>query len=563
MSILRLITFIVILNFVAAMTWVVSSPRLQAENRSFDGTGNNVANPQWGSAGTNFGRMAPVAYVDQISVPDVGGRPNPRSVSVELFQQQASRPNSRQLSGYVYAFGQLLSHDMQHTISGQELVGFTIPSNDDMFFPGQTFPLTRSLFDTATGTDVANPREQINFTTAFIDASVVYGVDAMEASILRGGPANPGARLRTSDDINGDGQNLLPRDAFGPNTAADFVAGDSRVNDNVVLSSLQTLFMREHNRLVDEIEVEHPDWDAEQVYQRARKIVGALFQVITYQEFLPALMGPHAPSRTGVYDPDLAPTIFNEFPTVFLRIGHSMLNNSFLRIRNDGQSDPAGPIALEDAFFNPAALPDARELNLLLKGLAVEVQEETDLEMVFGMRVALLGAIDVQRARDHGLPDYNTMREAYGLPRVVSFDQITANEVVQLALERVYGDVDSIDVFVGALAEDHLPGASLGPLVAAGYNAQFIRARDGDRFWYEHDPEFSPEEIVALQNTTLADIIRRNTQVRDIQDNVFFSSIPEPVASALLLSACMIAMANRTSDRSLAARVGRTGVVRS
>ena len=274
---------------------------LFAEYRSFDGTGNNIANPQWGSVGTNFDRMAPVSYVDQISVPDIAGRPNPRSVSVELFQQQDSHPNARRLSGYVYAFGQLLSHDMQRTLSGgDELIEFRIPPNDDIFFPGQVFPLSRSVFDIETGTSPENPRQQINFTTAFIDASVVYGSDERMASILRGGPANPGAKLRTSNDINGDRQNLLPRDTFGPDPNADFVAGDNRVNDNVVLSSLHTLFMREHNRLVDERATNRPDWTAEELYQRARKIVGAQFQVITYNEFLPALMGSHAPSPIGL-----------------------------------------------------------------------------------------------------------------------------------------------------------------------------------------------------------------------------------------------------------------------
>lgn len=541
----------IICLFVAVLlAWQIPSPRLLAENRSFDGTGNNIANPEWGSAGTNFSRMAPVAYEDQISIPAIASRPNPRSVSVELFQQLETHPNARKLSGYVYAFGQLLSHDMQLTMAGDnEFVEFRIPDNDDMFFPGQTFPLTRSVFDPETGTGLDNPREQINFTTAFIDASVVYGADEMEASILRGGPANPGAKLRTSDDINGDGENLLPRDAFGPNLNADFVAGDSRANDNVVLSSLHTVFMREHNRLVDELVIEQPEWSEEQVYQRARKIVGAQFQVITYNEFLPALMGPHAPNSVGDYNPDLAPTIFNEFPAVFLRIGHSMLNNQFLRIQNDGRSDPAGPIVLEDAFFNPAALPSSRELDLLLKGLSVEIQEETDLELVFGMRVALLGAIDIQRARDHGMPDYNSMREAYGLPRVTSFDQISSIEEIQQKLELVYGDVDSIDAFVGALAEDLLPGASIGPLVAAGYFEQFTRARDGDRFWYANDAEFSTDDIEMLSQTTLADILRRNSGISKIPDNVFFSSVPEPGSTALLVCAFFSALGSRRRSR--------------
>lgn len=519
---------------IALAIYLLASPdAIQAAMiRTYDGTENNSAHPEWGSAGTNFQRVAPVAYVDQVSVPDIADRPNPRSISVTLFQQIQAHPNARKLSGYVYAFGQFLSHDMQHTQSGEdELIGFRIPADDDIFFPNQNVQLTRSLFDPLTGTGPDNPRQQVNFTTSFIDASVVYGSDEQTASILRGGPANPGAKLRTSNDINGDGENLLPRDAFGPRPNADFVAGDGRANDNVVLTSLQTLFMREHNRLVEELIHDHADWSEEDLFQRARKIVGAELQAITYKEFLPALMGPHAPESESTYDPDVNPTIINEFPTVFLRIGHSMLTDAFLRIENDGQPAPEGPILLEDAFFNPAALTTSRDLELFLKGLTFETQEETDLEMVFGIRFALLGAIDIQRARDHGLPDYNTMREAYQLSRVTSFADITPDEDVQQKLEAVYGDVDSIDPIVGALAEAHLPDASVGPLVAAVYAEQFRRLRDGDRFWYQRDPEFSPAEIALLQQTTLADILRRNTGLLDIPDNVFFSAIPEPTES--------------------------------
>src|SRR5262249_31908754 len=161
------------------------------------------------------------------------------------------------------------------------------------------------------------PRQQINFTTAFIDASPVYGSDETTASILRGGPANPGAKLRTSNDINGDSEYLLPRNAFGPAPTAPFVAGDDRVNDNIPLTGLHTGFMREHNRLVDMFSAQHAEWSSEELYQYARKTVGAELQAITFNEFLPALLGPFAPAPDGQYDPNLNPAVFNEFAAVF------------------------------------------------------------------------------------------------------------------------------------------------------------------------------------------------------------------------------------------------------
>jgi peroxidase len=514
--------------------WLANSTHVLAEDRSFDGTGNNLAHLQWGAAQTDFTRMTPVDYADKIATARLSGRPNPRSVGSALFRESTAQPNGRQLSGYVYAWGNFISHDTENTVSGTtETVAFQIPPGDDIFLPNQTVQLPRSLFDPNTGKSVANPRQQTNFTTAFLDASQVYGSDAATASILRGGPANPGAKLRTSNDINGDAENLLPRNAFGPAPSALFVAGDARVNDNIALTSLHTLFVREHNRLVDTLSAEHSTWSSEELYQRARKIVGAELQAITYNEFLPALLGPYAPASTGQYDPNVNPTILNEFPTVFMRIGHSMLTDSIKRVQNDGQPAPAGPVNLLDAFNNPALMTSSSDLDLFLKGLSVEVQEETDLKFVDGMREALLDAFDIQRARDHGLPDYNTFREAYGLPKVISYADITSDPATQQAIAAVYPNINAIDPLVGALAEDHLPGASVGPLVAAAIRLQFERLRDGDRFWYDDDTDFTPSEIVALHQLHLSDIIRRDSGIINLQSNVFFV-VPEPGPVALL-----------------------------
>jgi hypothetical protein len=202
-------------------------------------------------------------------------------------------------------------------------------------------------------------------------------------------------------------------------------------------------------------------------------------------------------------------------------------------------------------------------LELFLKGLSVEVQEETDLGLVDGMRIALLDAFDIQRARDHGLPDYNTLREAYGLPRVASFAAITSNIAAQNAMAAVYPDINTIDPLVGALAEDHLPGASVGPLVAAGYRVQFERLRDGDRFWYEHDGDFSPVEVAELRQTRLSDVIRRNTKLANLQSDVFFA-VPEPGWAAMIASLLALIMsrgrapicAGKRYRRKIAARHG-------
>lgn len=131
-----------------------------------------------------------------------------------------------------------------------------------------------------------------------------------------------------------------------------------------------------------------------------------------------------------------------------------------------------------------------------------------------------LSALNIQRGRDHGLADYNTVRVAYGLRPVTSFAQITSDVPTQQALEEAYGNVNDIDLWVGALAEDHLRVGSVGPLLSRILVDQFTRLRDGDRFWYQRD--LSARELRDVQALSLADVVRLNTTTKNLQENVFF-----------------------------------------
>src|SRR5207248_4279147 len=94
-----------------------------------------------------------------------------------------------------------------------------------------------------------------------------------------------------------------------------FAAGDVRANENIELTAMQTLFVREHNRIAAQLKAARPLWGDEQLYQQARRTVIAELQVIAYTEWLPSLLGPNAlPGYTG-YKPNVNPAIANEFPT--------------------------------------------------------------------------------------------------------------------------------------------------------------------------------------------------------------------------------------------------------
>jgi len=505
---------------------------------SYDGTGNNVANPTWGAAGTALMRLAPSEYADGVAAPAGANRPSPRVLSNALSAQSDDEINNRNLTDFVYVWGQFLDHDITLSPSGTESLPITIPTGDASFDPAgtgtKTMSFKRTIVASGTGTSTANPREQVNTVTAYIDGSQVYGSDEGRAKALR---TMSGGQLKTSAG------NLMPFNTGGLSNANDshmlpdtklFLAGDVRANENPDLASLQTVFMREHNRVAAEQQSAHPTWTDEQLYQAARQMVIAELQAITVNEFLPALLGNNSLRRYSGYKSSVNATISNEFSTTAYRFGHSLLDGELGRLNNDG-TQAAPPISLARAFFNTsvfdAALPNhAGDIDPFLKAAASGNAQEVDIRLVDEVRNFLFGApgqggldlasLNIQRGRDHGLADYNQTRVSVGLPRVTSFAQITSDTTVQEQLKQAYGSVDEIDLWVGALAEDHQPGSSVGPLTQRMLVEQFTRLRDGDRLWFQNI--FGGQQLDKLEGTRLSEVIKRNTSLTSLQPNVFF-----------------------------------------
>jgi hypothetical protein len=434
----------------------------------------------------------------------------------------------------VYAWGQFLDHDITLTDIADPTEAFpvVVPTGDPWFDPSgsgaMTIPLSRSQYDPTTGTSRSNPRQQVNSITAFIDGSQIYGVDAERAAALR---EFAGGRMKTSRG------NLFSFNTNGFENANDahlvpdnelFLAGDVRANENPELLSMQILFVREHNRVAAEAAREHPNWTDEELYQYARRIVIAELQKITYDEFLPSLLGRNAMHAYRGYRADVNPGIANEFATAAYRLGHSTLGNDIEFLDNNGE-ETREEIELRDAFFNPTVVQET-DIDPILKYLASDNMQEIDTIVVDDVRNFLFGApgqggfdlaaMNIQRGRDHGLADYNTVRQAYGLTRVTRFDQITSDPTLQSALAATYGSVDNIDLWIGGLAEDHLPNSSLGMTFTRILVDQFTRLRDGDRFWYQN--VLPADSLREIQGTTLADIVQRNTDLTSLQENVFF-----------------------------------------
>ncbi|MEM8843436.1 MAG: peroxidase family protein [Pseudomonadota bacterium] len=501
--------------------------------RNIDGSFNNIIDDQMNVTDTQLIRVADETYGDGISAMGGTDRPNPRAISNAALSQTELSFASTGASDFLWQWGQFLDHDIDLTegVHPAEEVPISIPAGDIHFDPNNmgnvVLAFNRSIYDTNTGTDSSNPRQQKNEITGWIDASNVYGSDDERAQALR--RLDGSGKLKTSDGrllpFNTDG--LI--NAGGP-SAEFFLAGDPRANEQIGLTVMHTLFVREHNRLARIIAKKNPFYSGERIYQTARRIVAAQMQVITYNEFLPILLGKNAIPKYEGYDPNIDARIANEFSTAAYRLGHSLLSPQILRIYKKRKNFDNSEISLREAFFAPFLLTKKNNIGSILRGLASQQCQELDVFVIDDVRNFLFGqpgsggfdlaSLNIQRGRDHGLGSYNQTRIALGLPAATSFEDISSDPDIQARLSNAYDNVDLIDLWVGGLAEDKVDGAMVGPVFYEILRDQFIRLRDGDRFWYEND--MSKKEIRNIKKTTLAKIIRRNTGVgRELQNNVF------------------------------------------
>ena len=512
------------------------------ENRSYSGKDNNLINREWGAAKTQLERITSVNYADGIGEINNQDLPEPRFISNSLFEQLDDIQNDLGLSDYVWVFGQFIDHDITLVENNRlEPVMLSIPSDDQYFDPSIQIRTSRNKLMPGTGTDVNNPREFENEISAFIDASAVYGSDETRANWLRAFDGD--GKLKVSQG------NLLPWNTFSgernndhdpdaPFMADDthrledwFIAGDIRANENVLLLAIHTLFVREHNRLCDELRVSHPNWSGERIYQRARKLVGAYLQNITFYEWLPAL-GVQLPEYSG-YIEDLNPQVFNVFSAAAFRIGHTMISPNLKRMSNEGEEIPQGDIDLLTSFFSPNEL--IMGIEPYFKGMGTQMMQEMDCKVIHDLRNILFGTpsdlatLNIFRGRDRGVASYNQLRFDLGLARVNTFEDFVGNSDDARAMEELYGDVNKVDAWVGLLGERHMNNAIFGELAMFIIEEQFRVLRDGDRFYFENDPAFTQRDIERIKSTKLYDILMRNTDISLMQKDLFYAMPHEDI----------------------------------
>ncbi|XP_076043152.1 salivary peroxidase/catechol oxidase-like isoform X2 [Oratosquilla oratoria] len=518
--------------------------------RTIDGSCNNLRNKRWGQAAIPFERLLPANYADGFNDPrkasDGGDLPSPRKISTHVIVPNEGN-RYKNLTLLVMQWGQFLDHDITHTPitkgkamsdivcceNGRKRVDFVHPAclpieipADDPFFKhhGQLCMEFVRSFPTVNAKCTFGHREQMNQISAFIDASNVYGSTEEEVRELR---TFKNGLLKTGV------HNLLPphrSECFNEldDQQVCFKAGDSRVNEQPNLAVLHTIWVRQHNQLAERLQQLNPHWTDEVVFQETRRIVAAQMQHITYNEYLPIILGRSFIETFGLitkksgystsYNSSVNPSITNAFATAAFRYGHTLIADSFEAYTQFGRK--LDQLELSKNQFKPYSLYE--KFDSLVRGLSFQQSQKFDnlfsKELTtrlfagnrkFGMDLV---ALNIQRGRDHGIPGYNDWRELCGLTRAKSWTELDGvmPKEMRIGMQEIYRSIDDIDLFVGAIAERPLADSIIGPTFLCIIGDQFTKLRVGDRFYYENgglESSFTEDQLAEIRKISLARVL--------------------------------------------------------
>ncbi|XP_065335195.1 chorion peroxidase-like [Cloeon dipterum] len=554
-------------------------PRL-SRYRSYDGSCNNEGPLSWaqGASMQPFPRMIPPVYGDGVGQPrrSVSGRPLPNARLVSATVHRDLGFHDHAVTLMFLAWGQLLDHDVTFTAEAKNpgtntepqccenpranpnCATLTVPFDDPFYakYGRRCIEFMRTPAALRPGCRLGT-RSQNNELAPAIDASFVYGSTMQVARSLRLGA---GGQLASLDILPSGLKPLLPLKIRFPDDGCTrpsqdifcFLAGDNRVNEQLMLTVLHTVFVREHNRIATELAIINPHWSDETLYQETRAIVAAIVQHITYDEFLPVLLGKDGMAKYdlrlepedyyNLYQPGLNPTVPDSFGTAAFRFGHSLLPSTIERW------SPAhryiSSIRLSAVLRQPFSVYRPGRMDELILGMVNQVSQAMDEAVTSEVTTHLfrkpgapfgrdLASINIARAREHGVPSYTRFREYCGLPvpnTWVEFAQDMSHNVTALEYSNVFESVHDVDLWSAGICERPLPGSMVGPTFSCIIGKSFRQLRRADRFWYEnpdHPGAFSPEQIRSIKQMTLARMLCDNSdKIETIQNFVLL--LPDP-----------------------------------
>jgi hypothetical protein len=513
------------------------APSPPRDERTTDGTYNDLRFPKMGSAGCRFGRNFALEHV----FPDVPNLlvPNPRLVSRELMTRDEFKP-AEVLNLLAASWIQFMVHDwFVHERSPSERIDIpTLPGDD---WGATSIHVPRSVASPAPAGS-RRPPAYANLNSHWWDASQIYSCDAATLAALR---TRIGGRLRIEPT------GLLPVD---PVTGLHFTG----FTDNwwIGLAMLHTLFTLEHNHICDLLAAQYPDWSDDKLFAKARLINAALMAKIHTVEWTCAIV-PHPLIQramnviwSGLAGPEKQEVL--DF----------IDDNEFLGgIVGSSADHHAAPYSLTEEFVSVyrmhPLMPDSVAFHSLATGRHLETQElpeisgrrtpsvtervtMPDLFYSFGtshpgaitlhnyprhlQNITMdngerldLAAVDILRDRERGVPRYNQFRRLLRKPPVKSFDEITDNPAWRQQIKTVYnGDLEQVDLLTGLYAEPCPSGFGFSETAFRVFLLMAGRRLKSDRFFTD---DWRPEVYTAFgleyvkQNSMLTVLQRHYPQL--------------------------------------------------
>uniref|UniRef100_A0A8C3J8T5 NAD(P)H oxidase (H2O2-forming) n=1 Tax=Calidris pygmaea TaxID=425635 RepID=A0A8C3J8T5_9CHAR len=524
------------------------------EVQRYDGWYNNLLHHSRGSVGARLLRLLPANYADGVyqalQEPHV---PNARQLSNAVARGRSGLPSRRNTTVLAVFFGfHVLSDILETEKPGcpAEFLNIHIPPGDPTFDPAGTgdvvLPFQRIQWAMETGQSPNSPREQTNEVTGWLDGSSIYGPSHSWSDALRnfsGGQLASGPSGRLPRETDG----RVPMwKALDPSTGQGgpqgiYDLGSAWGNENPFLQAESIAWFRYHNHLAAKLAQTHRTWSDEDLFQHTRKRVIATFQRIVLYEWLPTLLGTSIPEYKG-YQQHLDPSLSPEFVVAARQFLATMVppgvykrdtQCNFQTVPGPGHSFPA--VRLCNSYWSREPV----DVDNLLLGMSSQIAEREDNIVVEDLQDFWYGPLKysrtdyvaswIQRGRDLGLPTYNQARERFGLEPLQNWSDL-APHLEQEVLEKVTA------LYANNTARlELLPGGMLevdGSLFSAIILDQFVRLRDGDRFWFENTKNglFTVEEIREISNTTFHDVLAAvtNASPTDLQPHVFVWSNGDP-----------------------------------
>lgn len=502
--------------------------------RSADGRCNDLDLPAMGMAGMRMGRNIQPDYSWQDT--DNLLTPNPRTVSQELLTRTDGVQEVPFLNYLAASWIQFMIHDwFEHgNRDHSDPIAVPVASGDSHDSGDGTMPIGRTPADPTKDPADGRPATFLNENTAWWDGSQIYGSSQAKQNQLRAFV---------------DGKMLLVNGRLPTDTTTGLPLTGFNKNWWVGLEMMHTLFVKEHNAIADMLKQSYPNWNDERLFQTARLINAAEMAKIHTVDWTPAILKNNIlreamfsnwrgllpmwvprlgePATDGIIGgkKDLANVPFSlteEFTAVYRM--HPLLRDT-LEVRNYANNNLITTSALQAHSFqastpllNQAGLtnmfysfghthPGLLQLNNYPQMLQNFTREP-------GVAMTDLGAVDILRDRERGIPRYNEFRRQIQLKPVSDFTDITPDTALAEKLREVYNnDIESLDVMIGSFAEGYRPpGYGFGETSFQIFIAMASRRLLGDRFFTDdyRAEIYTQEGLDWIDNVTFTRVLVRH-----------------------------------------------------